>query len=155
VPEVLIHNAGVFLPGGLLDEPEGQLETMMNTNLYSAYHLSRELVPAMVGQGRGHIFNVASIASLVGYPSGGSYAITKHAQLGLSRALREELKDKGIRVTAVMPGAVYTRSWDGIEVPKERFMKPEDVADTIWSAYSLSERTVVEEIILRPQLGDI
>ncbi|HAA12836.1 MAG TPA: short-chain dehydrogenase [Cytophagales bacterium] len=155
VPEVLVHNTGVFLPGGILDEPDDQLETMMNTNLYSAYHLSRALVPAMIAQGRGHIFNVASIASLVGYPSGGSYAITKHAQLGLSRALREELKPKGIRVTAVMPGAVHTRSWDGLEIAEERFMKPEDIAETIWSAYSLSDRTVVEEIILRPQLGDV
>ncbi|MEL6535598.1 MAG: SDR family oxidoreductase [Bacteroidota bacterium] len=155
VPEVLIHNTGVFLPGGILDEPAGQLETMMNTNLYSAYHLTRALVPTMVEQGRGHVFNVASIASLVGYASGGSYAITKHAQLGLSRVLREELKPKGIRVTTVMPGAVHTRSWDGMEIPEERFMKPEDIADTIWSAYTLSDRTVVEEIILRPQLGDI
>lgn len=152
---VLVHNTGVFLPGSLLDEPADQLETMMNTNLYSAYYLSRALLPKMVAAKNGHVFNMASIASFVGYSQGGSYAITKHAQLGLHRVLREELKPHNIRVTAVMPGATLTGSWDGVDIPAERFMKPEDIAETVWSAYALSDRTVVEEIILRPQLGDL
>ena len=155
VPDVLIHNTGVFLPGSILEEPEGQLEQMVQTNLYSAYYLTRALVPAMKEQGRGHVFNMASIASLVGYDSGGSYAISKHAQLGLHRVLREELKSHGIRVTVIMPGAVHTRSWEGADIPKDRFMKAEDIAEAVWSAYALSDRTVVEEIVLRPQLGDI
>ena len=75
--------------------------------------------------------------------------------LGFSKCLREELKEFGIRVTAVIPGATKTASWDGVDLPDERFIKVEDVADAIYAAYSLSERSVVEEIIIRPQLGDI
>jgi hypothetical protein len=75
--------------------------------------------------------------------------------LGFSKVLREELKEYGIRVTAVMPGATRTASWDGTEMPDERFMKAEDVAETVYAAYTLSKRSVVEEIIIRPQLGDL
>jgi NADP-dependent 3-hydroxy acid dehydrogenase YdfG len=56
---------------------------------------------------------------------------------------------------SVLPGATLTSSWEGVDIPAERFMKPEDVADSIWSAHNLSKHTVVEEILLRPQLGDL
>jgi short-subunit dehydrogenase len=153
--DVLVNNAGYFLPGSISTEPEGTLESMIHANLYSAYYTTRGLVGKMKSNKDGHIFNICSIASIKAYSNGGSYAITKFAMLGFSKCLREELKDFGIRVTAVMPGATKTASWDGVDLPEERFMKIEDVADTIYSAYSLSRRSVVEEIIIRPQLGDI
>ncbi|HYG19529.1 MAG TPA: SDR family NAD(P)-dependent oxidoreductase, partial [Ohtaekwangia sp.] len=136
-------------------EPEGTLESMIVNNLYSAYYATRGIVPIMQDQKRGHIFNMCSIASLKAYPNGGSYAISKFALLGFSKCLREELKATGIRVTAVMPGATMTASWEGTDLPDERFMTAEDIAETIFSAYTLSGRSVVEEIIIRPQLGDI
>jgi short-subunit dehydrogenase len=109
----------------------------------------------MVARKQGHIFNMCSVASIRAYSNGGSYAISKFALLGFSKCLREELKGKGIRVTAVMPGATRTASWDGVNLPDERFMKIEDVAESVYAAFSLSSRSVVEEIIIRPQLGDI
>ncbi|MFM8738811.1 MAG: SDR family oxidoreductase [Cytophagales bacterium] len=153
--DVLVNNAGYFVPGSVITEPEGSLESMINTNLYSAYYASRGLAKKMVEQREGHIFNICSIASIKAYPNGGSYAISKFAMLGLSKVLREELKDASVRVTAVLPGATRTASWDGVDLPDERFMKVEDVAETIFAAYSLSKRSVVEEILIRPQLGDI
>ncbi|HET8861034.1 SDR family oxidoreductase [Marivirga sp.] len=153
--DVLVNNTGVFLPGSIQNEPEGNLEMMMNTNLFSAYHLTRALLPAMLPHRNSHIFSMSSIAGITAYSSGGSYSITKYAMQGFTKCLREELKEEGIKVTAVLPGATFTASWEGVDLPHERFMKPEDVAETVWSAYSLSDRTVVEEIILRPQLGDI
>lgn len=153
--EVLVNNAGYFIPGSVLDEADGALESMINTNLYSAYHLSRLLVPSMRKRQSGHVFNMCSIASIMAYPNGGSYAISKFALLGFSKVLREELKAHGVRVTSVLPGATLTASWDGVDLPDERLMKPEDVAETIFSAYSLSKRSVVEEILIRPQLGDL
>lgn len=153
--EILINNTGVFIPGEVLKEDEGALEGMMNTNLYSAYHLTRGLAPGMIKSNRGHIFNICSVASLKAYPNGGSYSISKFAMYGFSQALREELKDHGVRVTSILAGAVKTPSWDGVDLPDERFMKPQDVAETIYGTYQLSERTVIEDIVLRPQLGDI
>lgn len=155
VPEVLVNNTGVFIPGQVLEEEEGALEKMIETNLYSAYHLTRGLVHDMIARKRGHIFNICSIASIMAYSNGGSYSISKFAMLGMTKVLREELKDKGLRVTAIMPGATLTASWEGVDLPAERFMKPEDVAEACWSAYKMSPQSVVEEIIIRPQLGDL
>jgi short-subunit dehydrogenase len=152
---VLVNNTGVFIPGSIQDEPEGNLELMMNTNLFSAYHLTRNLLPAMKKQKKGHIFSISSIAGITAYASGGSYSITKYAMQGFTKCLREEMKELGIKVTAVLPGATLTASWEGVDLPESRFMKSEDVADAVWSAFAMSDRTVVEEIILRPQLGDI
>lgn len=153
--EVLINNVGTYRPGDLLTEEEGSLEQMLSTNLYSAYHVTRGLAPLMVGQKNGHIINICSVAGLKPYPGGGSYAISKFAMLGFSKQLREDLKDKGVRVTSVIPGATQTSSWDGVELPEGRLMKPEDIASVIYNVYTLSKVSVVEEIIIRPQLGDV
>lgn len=153
--DVLVNNAGFFLPGNVTDEPEGTLERMIEANVYSAYHTTRGIVGGMKKLQTGHIFNMCSIASIKAYPNGGSYAISKFALLGFTKVLREELKESGIRVTAVLPGATKTASWAGSTLPNSRFMKPEDVAEAIFSAYSLSPHSVVEELLIRPQLGDI
>ena len=152
---VLVNNAGFFVPGSILKEAEGSLESMIARNVYSAYYTTRGIAQSMIGNSSGHIFNMCSIASIKAYPNGGSYAISKFALLGFSKVLREELKEFGVRVTAILPGATRTASWDGVDLPDDRFIKVEDVAETVYSAYSLSARSVVEEIIIRPQLGDI
>jgi short-subunit dehydrogenase len=153
--DVLVNNAGSFIPGNISDEPDGALETMMEVNLYSAYHTTRTLLPKMKAAMSGHIFNICSIASIGAYPNGGAYSISKFALLGFSKNLRRELMDQGIKVTAVMPGAVYTDSWKGSGVEEQRIMKPADIASMIYAASQLSPQAVMEEIILRPQLGDL
>ena len=154
-PDVLINNAGLFQPGEILKEEDGALEQMIDTNLYSTYYLTRAFAPAMIEAGRGHIFNISSIAGLKAYPGGASYCISKAAQLAFSRSLREEMKEHNIRVTAILPGATYTASWEGVDLPESRFMPAEDIAKSIWDIYNLSGRTDVEEVILRPMEGDI
>ncbi len=153
--DILVNNAGVFLPGAMTEESDGNLEMMIETNLYSAYHLTRIIAPMMKSENSGHIFNMCSIASFMAYPSGGSYSISKFAMLGMSKVLREELKPYGVRVTALMPGATWSNSWSGFEAPDDRLMKSEDIADIIVSVYKLSKQSVVEEIVIRPQLGDL
>jgi short-subunit dehydrogenase len=153
--DVLINNAGIYLPGHVIDEREGTLETLMETNLYSAYHLTRALLPIMLPHKKGHIFNLCSIASFMAYPNGGSYTISKFALLGLSKVLREELKTKGIKVTSIMPGATWSDSWRGVDFPHERLMQASDISHAIWGCYALSDAAVVEDLIIRPQLGDL
>ena len=154
-PNILVNNAGYFMPGKIQDEAEGQLATQLNTNLFSAYHLTRALLPSMLANKEGHIFNICSIASLAAYENGGSYSISKFALLGFSKNLRLELKDKGIKVTAVCPGAVYTNSWAGSGVDTKRIMEAEDIAKMIYAATQLSPQAVVEDIVMRPLLGDL
>jgi short-subunit dehydrogenase len=155
VVDILVNNAGIYLPGSVSNEADGVLEKLVAVNLYSAYHLTRTLLPTMIEQRSGHIFNMCSIASLQAYKNGGSYSITKYALAGFSANLREELKTSGIKVTAVFPGAAYTDSWKGSGVDPQRLMDEKDVSDMIFAAAKLSTRACVEEIVLRPQAGDL
>ncbi|MCU0401777.1 MAG: SDR family oxidoreductase [Algoriphagus sp.] len=155
IPDVLVNNTGIFLPGALHDEPDGNFEFMMQTNLFSAYYLSRAFVKEMITRRSGHIFSMGSIAGLTAYPNGGSYAVSKWAMLGMTKCLREELKPHQVKVTSILPGATLTDSWAGVDLPTERFVRAQDVAESVWAAYNLSPQTVVEEVIIRPQLGDI
>jgi short-subunit dehydrogenase len=155
IPDVIVNNAGVFFPGSIHTEPEGNFELMMMTNMFSAYYLTRAFTSELIEKKSGYIFSIGSIAGLTAYANGGSYAISKWAMLGFTKCLRQELKDYNIKVTSVLPGATYTASWEGVDLPVERFMKSEDVAEAVWGAYNLSPFSVVEEIVIRPQLGDL
>ena len=153
--DVLVNNAGVYIPGKITEENNLALDHMMQTNLYSAYIITKGLVNEMIKRKSGHIFMMCSTASITAYTNGGSYCISKFALYGLTQVLREELKRVGVKVTAVLPGPTFTSSWEGVDLPVERFLKPEDVASAISNAYCMSAGAVVEEIIMRPQLGDI
>lgn len=153
--DVLINNAGQFLPGSIHNEAEGTLERMIEVNLYSAYYVTRLLLPEMMKVEKGHIFNMCSIASLQAYSNGGSYSISKFALMGFSKNLREELKPYDIKVTAVYPGAVYTDSWVGSGVEPRRIMEANDIAELVYAASGLSTQACVEDIVIRPQLGDL
>lgn len=155
VPDILVNNAGLFEPGNVHNEPEGVLESQLQTNLLSAYHLTRSVLPWMMEKKHGHIFNICSIASLQAYPNGGAYSISKFALHGFSKNLREEMKPYGIRVTSVHPGAVMTDSWAGFDNSRQRIMEASDIAQMIYAAACLSPQACVEEIVVRPQLGDL
>jgi short-subunit dehydrogenase len=153
--DVLINNAGLYQPGSIHNEPDGQLEKMMAVNLFSAYHLTRILVPRMIERKSGHIFNMSSIAALKAYQNGGSYSISKFALTGFSKNLREELMGHGIKVTTVYPGATMTSSWDGSGIDPNRIMEASDIAKMVVAASKVSPQACVEDIVIRPILGDL
>lgn len=153
--DVLVNNAGLFDPGSVYNEEDGNLEHMIAVNLYSAYHLTRVLINKMMEQKTGHIFNMCSIASFQAYPNGGAYSISKFALAGFSKNLREEMKPYNVKVTSVYPGAAYTDSWAESGVDPERIMEARDIAEMVFTSSQLSAQACVEEIILRPQLGDL
>ncbi|MDQ6756388.1 MAG: SDR family oxidoreductase [Bacteroidota bacterium] len=153
--DILVNNAGTFIPGSIYNEEEGTLEKMLAINLFSAYNVTRGLVAKMIEKKTGHIFNMCSIASLKAYENGGSYSISKFALMGFSKNLREELKPHNIKVTTVYPGAVYTSSWMGSGVAQTRIMEANDIAEMILTSSKLSPQACVEDIVIRPQLGDI
>ncbi len=153
--DVLVNNAGHFVPDPLLSMSPDQFDASVAANLRSVFLITRAFAPAMAKRGRGDIFVMASVASLRAFPAGGAYVAAKHGVLGLARAMREELKTSGVRVTTVLPGATVSPSWTGSGIPAARMMPAADVARAFFDAYRLGRRTVVEEIILRPQLGDV
>jgi len=153
--DVLVNNAGIFKQGNLLTEPEGMLEQLLEVNLLCAYHLTRALAPSMVAAGRGHIFNICSISSQEALPNNGAYTISKFALLGFSKSLRLDLRESGVKVTAILPGSTFTDSWKGVPVDPQRLIAAEDIAKAVYHAWSLGPSAVLEELVLRPQLGDL
>ena len=106
-------------------------------------------------QKSGHIFNICSIASLQAYENGGAYSISKYALHGFSKNLREEMKPFHIKVTSVFPGAVLTNSWGNFDNSSHRIMEANDIAKMIYTASQLSPGACVEDIVIRPQQGDL
>ncbi|MEO5967744.1 MAG: SDR family oxidoreductase [Ferruginibacter sp.] len=155
VPDIIINNAGYFIPGECISEEDGNLEKMLSVNLLSAYWLTRALVKQMISNGSGHIFNMCSVAALKAYPGGGSYSISKFALHGFNQNLRKELMNTPVKVTGIYPGAVFTDSWVGFDNSSGRLMEVNDISDMIFAASKLSLQATVEDIIIRPQKGDL
>lgn len=155
VIHLLVNNAGVFIPDKIQEETTGQFELLMQVNVNSAYHLTRYLLPLLHQSGDAYIFNVCSTASITAYENGGSYCISKHALLGFSRVLRKELMKNQIAVSSILPGATITDSWAGTDLPEERFIQPSSLAEIVWLAWLQRKNAVIEEILVRPVLGDL
>ena len=153
--DVLVNNAGKFLGAPFLKTKASDFDAQIATNLRSVFLVSQAFAPAMVKRGRGDIFNLSSIAGLQAYPNGAAYCAAKFGVTGLTKVMRAELKDHGVRVCCVHPGATWTPSWAGSGVQPERIMPAEDIARAILAIHRLGRRTVVEEIILRPLAGDL
>ncbi len=153
--DVLINNAGAFVPAALLETTVAAFDAMIGANLRSAFLVTRAVVPAMVKRGRGDVFFMSSIAGLEAYPASGAYCAAKFGVTGLAKVLREETKGTGVRVCCIHPGATWTPSWSGSGVKEERIMPAADVARAFFDVYRMTRRTVVEEVVLRPAAGDI
>lgn len=153
--DVLINNAGKFAGAPFLEMPTAMFDAQITDNLRSLFLVSKVIVPGMVRRKRGDVFNMSSIAGLQAYPNGAAYCAAKFGVTGLTKVMRAELNDKGVRVCCVHPGAVWTPSWAGSGFTAEKMMPAEDIARAILDVYRLSRRTVVEEIVLRPLLGDL
>jgi len=152
--DVLINNAGKFTPTDFLTMAVADFDALINANLRSLFLVSRVFAPGMAKRGRGHIFNMSSIAGQQAYPGGAGYCAAKFGVTGLSKVMRTELMDKGVRVTTVYPGATVSPSWDGSGCDEKLMMPTKDVARAFYDIYRLSQNTVVEDIVLRPQGGD-
>jgi len=154
-PEVVVNNAGAFTPAPLSELTAEGFRDQIAVNLTSAFVVTQAFLPAMRERGSGHLFYTASVASLQAYPGNAGYCASKHGLRGLARVVREETKDEGVRVTSVFPGATHTPTWEGVDIDPERLMPATDIANTVVQAYALSDRTVMEEVLLRPQQGDV
>jgi len=153
--DVLINNAGAFAMASFVETSVADFDRMVAVNLRSAFLVTRAFLPAMLKRKCGDIFFMSSIAGLGAYPNAAAYCAAKFGVTGLAKVLRAETKNAGVRVCCVHPGATWSPSWSASGVKPERIMPAEDVARAFLDVYRLSRRTVVEEIVLRPQLGDL
>jgi len=153
--DVLINNAGVFAAAPFAETTVAEFDRIVAANLRSAFLVTKAFVPAMMKRKSGDVFFMSSIAGLGAYPNSTAYCAAKFGVTGIAAVLRAETRDKGVRVCCVHPGATWAPSWSGSGVAEERIMPAPDVARAFFDIYRLGRNTVVEEIVLRPQLGDL
>lgn len=153
--DVLINNAGSFAMAPFAETSIEEFDRLIGANLRSAFLVTRAFLPAMLQRKSGDIFFMSSIAGLGAYPQSTAYCAAKFGVTGMAKVLRAETKDQGIRVCCVHPGATWSPSWENSGVKPARIMPAEDIARAFFDVYRLGRRTVVEEIVLRPQMGDL
>jgi len=152
---IIVNNAGIYQPSSILDDADDTFLKSVNTNVAPAYELYRYFGKTMIAAREGHIFNICSVAALNPIAEAGTYSVTKFALLGLTKVMRLEMQQHGVKVTAVIPGSTLTSSWDGVKVEKDTMVLPEDIASAIINIYKMSPGANVDEIIIKPASGQI
>ena len=153
--DIVINSLGMFAPGSILDESDADFDKQLNTNLIPTLTLYRHFGKTMIAARKGHFFNICSVASLNPFPQAGTYSVTKYALLGLTKVMRLEMQDHGVKVTAIIPGSTLTDSWKDAVVDKDTMVLPEDIASAITNVYNMSAGANVDEIIIKPAPGQI
>ncbi len=151
---VLVNAAGVGYRAPLAETSRTQIAEMIETDLTAMIHLTQAALPALLHNAPADIVNVASIAGLKGFPEGSVYCAVKHGVVGFTRALSLELKDAGIRVTAICSGSVDTEFFDRFRPTSEKEVRL-DVADSVRALmYVLASPPDVlhGEIVVRPRV---
>lgn len=151
--ELLVNNAGSYLLKDLQSTTYDEYHRQIQANLFSAVHTTNRFLPGMKERGQGLLVNICSVGALRGLSESGAYASSKHALLGYTRSMREELKEEGIGVTAVNLGQTHSSSWKESDREPGELVDPDDVALLVVALARLSGRSVVEEVIVQPQGG--
>lgn len=154
--DCLVNNAGVgrFRPFDEITEED--FDYTMGTNLKGTFFLTQKIFRVMEKKRSGHIFFVTSIAAETAFKHSSVYCMSKFGQKGLVETMRLYGRECNVRITNVMPGAVYTPMWGEVdEEMRSLMMMPEDIATPLVQAYLQPPRTCIEEIVLRPTCGDI
>jgi 3-hydroxy acid dehydrogenase/malonic semialdehyde reductase len=160
--DILINNAGLAVGLSHIDEGvTDDWDRMIDTNVKGLLYVTRTVVPSMVSRGSGHIINIASIAGKDVYENGAVYCATKHAVDALSRGMRIDLLNHGIKVTNIAPGMVETEFslvrfkgdserasavYQGIEA-----LTAEDIADAIYYCASQPDHVCISDLVITPK----
>jgi NAD(P)-dependent dehydrogenase (short-subunit alcohol dehydrogenase family) len=151
--DLLVNNAGVFdvVPFAKLDL--ATWDKNLEVNLDGVFYTTQECLDALLGSGRGHVVNIASVASKQGFAGNVAYCTSKYGLRGFGDALRAEYAGKGLRVTTVYPGATDTKIFDGVPGTWDRskMNKPEDVAEVVWRAWTAPAGTNVDDLDVPPR----
>ena len=153
--DVLVNSAGVFTYKPFARTTLQDWRANIETNLTALFLTTRAALP-LLGRG-GHLINILSVSSRQAFPNCSAYCASKFGALGLTGVLREELRDRGIRVTAILPGSTDTRLAKEFDfsVDRRKLIQPEDVAAAVLGAILQPARTTVEEILLMPSSGSL
>jgi NAD(P)-dependent dehydrogenase (short-subunit alcohol dehydrogenase family) len=146
--DVLVNNAGVFDLKPIEDTSVDLFQRMLEVNLLGAFYVTTEALDALEESERAHVFNIASVAAKRGFPGCTAYGASKYGLRGFGDSLREDVRDKGIRVTTVYPGQTDTDAWNGVEGDWDRSTMdpPEAVADVIWDTWNAPADANIDDV---------
>jgi NAD(P)-dependent dehydrogenase (short-subunit alcohol dehydrogenase family) len=149
--DILVNNAGVFRMAPLQQTDEAMWDDILDTNLKGTYLVTRAALPQLERR-KGQIVNILSTAARIVYPDNTAYCASKWGLLGFTNALRDELRPRGIRVSAVLPGAVDTPIWDDVPGHWERdtMLRPDAVARAVAHVCTQVDSASTDEILLTP-----
>lgn len=154
-PGIIINNAGGYLYKTLKKTTQEEFQQQINLNLFTTVNVVKRFVDSLLRLDRALIINICSVGALHGLAESGAYSSAKHALLGYTRSLREELKDTEVGVTAINLGQTHSTSWDNSTMSPDKLINPSDVAALIVQLTELTSRTLVEEMTIQPQHGRV
>lgn len=154
-PKIIINNAGSFLLKPLQKTTHEEFAQQVQANLFSAVNITNYFLNDLKSKPNGLVLNICSVGAVEGLEDSGAYSASKHALLGYTRSLRQELMETEVGVTAINLGQTQSTSWEGSLIDRDLLIDPDDVANIILNLTQLSPRTVVEEILVKPQHGRV
>ncbi len=157
--DVLVNNAGTARFDDLVNLSISDFDRMLSVNLRGAFIAIKAVLPSMIKRGSGVIVNIVSGAAVKAYRGSSVYGATKSGLLAMSRSLREEVREHGIKIIDILPGAVATGIWDeqSLQVHGGRMIQPDDIAQAVLSSIelALTSNALIEEMIIKPAGGDL
>jgi len=149
--EVLVNNAGLGISGPVAEFPEESLDQLLAVNVKGLFLCCQQAMRLMVPAHQGYIINISSVVGFKGYANQAAYAASKHAVMGITKSLAVEAQPHGIRVSAILPGAVDTGLMEALrpDLDRSALMKPDDVAAAVRFLLSLSDTAAIDEIYIR------
>jgi short-subunit dehydrogenase len=154
-PKIIINNAGSYLLKPLERTSHEEFMGQIQANLFSAVNITQRFLDDLKEKNHALLINICSAGAIEGLEDSGAYSASKHALLGYTRSLRQELMDTEVGVTAINLGQTQSTSWEGSLIDRDLLIDPNDVAKIILNLTELSARTVVEEILVTPQHGRV
>lgn len=153
----LINNAGVTSFTPAVDDSLEDIDEIIKTNLLGAIYSIKSVLPGMIENKSGVIINIISVAAIKIFKESSTYAASKAGLLAYTKVLREEVRDKNIRIINILPGATKTPIWPNQSLEKfaDRMMSPDELAKFLYQVYSIKSNLVPEEIVIRPVKGDL
>jgi NADP-dependent 3-hydroxy acid dehydrogenase YdfG len=155
--DVLVNNAGITVFKTFFTTTMDDVDAIIETNLTSHIACTKAVLPAMIRRKSGWVFNILSYAAVKTFEESAAYTAAKAGMHGFGKVLREEMRIHNVKVVNVLPGSTETAMWSRAMRKKysHQMMKPESVAEAVLSVYQLPNDVVVDDIILRPVMGDI
>ena len=152
--DILINSAGIGFRAPLAELKRSQIEEMLATDLAAAIYLTQAALPSLVKSAPSDVVNVASIAGLEGFAEGSVYCAAKHGLVGFTRALAQELKPEGVRVTALCSGSVDTEFFDRFRPTTEKSLRltPDDVLSVLLTVLTSPPHVLFGEVVVRPRV---